>query len=208
MVSEAVAGQALNPHGSGVKPGCLAISLHDETGCNSHMALCSSLPLAHQSPSPQQRTRPTRSIKAVNYRILGLWRLMCLKEICLHVFDRRCLREMLRTGTFSSSTAWRAVGWSTTSDPNKWPPENTERCVAMHVCSRNTMEVYPLPVAAGIKICLLDGTFASQYATHQLMPRATGTFCPHALKYSCTHVFHQGYLVSTFCIKIIKGQWK
>lgn len=105
MVSEAVAGQALNPHGGGVKPGCLAISLHDETGCNSHMALCSSLPLAHQSPSPQQRMCPTRSIKAVNYRILGLWRLMCLKEICLHVFDRRCLREMLRTGTFSSSTA-------------------------------------------------------------------------------------------------------
>lgn len=136
MVSEAVTGQALNPHGGGVKPGCLAISLHDETGCNSHMALCSSLPLAHQSPSPQQRMRPTRSIKAVNYRILGLWRLMCLKEICLHVFDRRCLREMLRTGTFSSSTAWRAAGWSTTSDPNKWPPENTERCVAKHARSR------------------------------------------------------------------------
>lgn len=69
VVSEAVAGQALNPHGGGVKPGCLAISLHDETGCNSHMALCSSLPLAHQSPSPQQRTR---SIKAANYRIQGL----------------------------------------------------------------------------------------------------------------------------------------
>ncbi|XP_043114530.1 SUMO-activating enzyme subunit 1 isoform X2 [Puntigrus tetrazona] len=40
------------------------------------------------------------------------------------------------------------------------PWRTRERCVAMHVCSRNTMEFIFCQCATGIKICLLDGTFA------------------------------------------------
>ncbi len=82
-----------------------------------------------------------------------LWRFVCLCSAGAG------LREMLRTGTFSSSTAWRAAGVVDYSDPNKWPLENTGRCVAMHVCSRNTMEFIFCQWPQASKSGLLDGTF-------------------------------------------------
>lgn len=167
-VSRAMAEQALNPHGGGVKPGCLAISLHDEIGWNSHMALCSSLPLAHQSPPAQPRMCPTCSIKLVNYRtakpllkfyICASWRFWRWGHvlICFRVFDRLCLRETLRTGISSSSTGWRAAEWWTTSGLNN-PPENAESrahamCGAAFVLPKHH-GARVLPVAAGIEICL------------------------------------------------------
>lgn len=105
-------GKPLHPHGGGgEKPGCLAISLHDETGCNTHGALLS---LTHQPQVPQKSTT-TMLISETLLAAIPSWCTLVILVVCK---NRRCLREMPHTGTSSFLMAWRAVALWTTLEPN------------------------------------------------------------------------------------------